>query len=123
MKFAAALSIAILTAAPVLAQDADAPPQKVTKASDFTRRMFQLQPIQRAAAIRSAIAQNGSWCRRVMKLGYQGPHKNLEMWVAKCGPKPIVDYGVFIGPDGSVQVSTCQDLVKVRWPACKGFKR
>ncbi|NIJ07964.1 hypothetical protein FHS31_001574 [Sphingomonas vulcanisoli] len=120
MKFAATLSIALLTAAPLTAQGT--PLAKQPKASDYTRHMLQLQPIQRAAAIRGAIAQSDQWCRRVMKLGYQGPYKNLEMWVAKCGPKPIVDYGVFIGPDGSVQVSTCGDLIKVHWPACKGFK-
>lgn len=121
MKLAAALSIALLAAAPGLTQDA--PLAKQPKASDFTRRMFELRPIQRAAAIRGAIAENDQWCKRVLKLGYQGPYKNLEMWVAQCGPKPIVDYGVFIGPDGSVQVSTCADLIKVRWPACKPIGR
>ncbi|WP_174274337.1 hypothetical protein [Sphingomonas bacterium] len=114
---AAFAAIALLTAGPAAAQDA--PPMPQTKASDFTRRMLTLQPIQRAAAIRGAIAGSDQWCRRVLKLGYQGPYKNLEMWVARCGPKPIVDYGIFIGPDGSVQVSTCGDLVKVRWPACR----
>ena len=120
-RLAAAFSIALLTTTPALTQDA--PLAKQPKASDFTHRMFELRPIQRAAAIRGAITENGQWCKRVTKLGYQGPFKNLEMWVAQCGPKPMVDYGLFIGPDGSVQISTCGDLIKVRWPACKAVGR
>jgi hypothetical protein len=88
-------------------------------AHDFSQRMAALTEIQRYAALRSAVAESNLWCQRVMVAAYQGPHKNLDMWVARCGPKPLVDYGVFIGPDGTAQVSTCADLVKVKWPACR----
>jgi hypothetical protein len=88
-------------------------------AHDYSKRMMALTEIQRFAAVRNAIIENNMWCKRVVALRYQGSHKNLDMWVARCGPKPIADYGVFVGPDGTVQVSTCQDLIRVKWPACQ----
>ena len=48
---------------------------------------------------------------------YQETYKNLEMWVVRCDNR--LDYGAFIGPDGTVQVSGCAYLVTVRWPACR----
>jgi len=88
-------------------------------AHDFSIRMDKLSQIQRYAAIRNAVIETGLACQRVISAGYQGPYKNLDMWVARCGPKPLVDYGMFIGPDGSAQVSSCAELVKVKWPACR----
>lgn len=88
-------------------------------AHDFTLRMQKLTEIQRLAVVRNAINESNFGCAKVMGAAYQGPYKNLDMWVARCGPKPLVDYGVFVGPDGSAQVSTCKDLVRVKWPACK----
>lgn len=110
-RIAIALAMALLPTA-ALAQ------AKMT-AHDYSKQMMALTAIQRYAAIRNAIVENNMWCKRVVGLAYQGPHKNLDMWVARCGPKPLADYGVFIGPDGTAQVSTCADLIKVKWPACR----
>jgi hypothetical protein len=111
-RFSAFVAALGLMAGPALAD-----PQATSH--DFSRRMAGLSEIQRYAAIRNAVVESNMWCQRVMAAGYQGPYKNLDMWVARCGPKPVVDYGVFIGPDGTAQVSTCADLVKVKWPACR----
>ena len=111
MKRFAALLTAALLVAPIAAQQ--------PSAQVYSDRLAKLSDIQRKAAIRNAIIENKQWCRRVEQLAYQGPYKNLVIWVARCGPKPLVDYGVFLGPDGTVQVSTCPDLVRVKWPACR----
>ncbi len=112
----ATLLAALLLPATAIAQT---PAQNAARSHEFSMRMDKLSQIQRYAAIRNAIVENGMWCKRVIGLGYQGPFKNLDMWVARCGPQPVADYGVFVGPDGTVQVSTCGDLVKVKWPACR----
>lgn len=113
------MRIGFLLAAMLLPVVAIAQTPNVPTAHDFSVRMDKLPAIQRYAAIRNAIVENGMWCKRVTGLGYQGPYKNLDMWVARCGPTPVADYGVFVGPDGTVQVSSCGDLVKVKWPACR----
>ena len=92
---------------------------KQPTAHDFSMRMDRLTPIQRYGVLRNAVNESNLKCAKVLAAAYQGPYKNLDMWVARCGPKPIVDYGVFVGPDGSAQVSTCQDLIRVKWPACR----
>ena len=110
-KSLAALSAAILAIAPLAAQ---APSQSAKAYSD---RLAGLSDIQRRAALRRAILDSGETCLRVDKAAYQGTYKNLQMWVARCpGPR---DYGAFIGPDGSVQVSGCAYLRTVKWPACR----
>lgn len=88
-------------------------------AANYGKRLAGLSDIQRKAAVRNGIIESKLWCKRVVALAHQGTYRNLDMWVARCGPKPLVDYGVFLGPDGTVQISTCADLVKVKWPACR----
>ena len=103
--------VALLLATPALAA-----PQL---AKGYSDSLAKLPEIQRRAALRRAVLDSGEWCKRVEGAAYQGPWKNLQMWVARCGPKPIVDYGVFIGPDGTVQVSSCKEIVEMKLPACR----
>ena len=86
-------------------------------AKSYSDQLAALQDIPRRAALRRAILDSGEKCERVEKAGYQGVFKNLEMWVATCTGN--LAYGAFIGPDGTVQVSDCAYLVKVKWPACR----
>ena len=79
--------------------------------------LAKLDDVPRRAALRRAILDSGEKCVRVEKAAYQGPYKNLEMWVASCTGN--LTYGAFIGPDGSVQVSECAYLIKVKWPTCR----
>lgn len=109
MRFSAFLAAALI-AAPVAA----APP---SLAKAYSSRLAALTDIQRRAALRRAILDSGEKCVRVEKAGYQGAYKNLEMWVARC--TGAIDYGAFIGPDGSVQVDGCAHLPLVKWPACR----
>lgn len=122
-----ALFLAVtLLAAPALAQN------NAAAAMDYSNRMSSLTEIQRYAAIRRALQDNGQWCPRVTAAAYQQPVKNLVMWVARCGainkpqptlagtmPKSSADYALFIGPDGTVQAAPCGDLAKMKWPACR----
>ncbi len=86
-------------------------------AKTYSDQLAALQDIPRRAALRRAILDSGEKCARVEKAAYQGPYKNLEMWVATCTGN--LAYGAFIGPDGTVQVSDCAYLVKVKWPVCR----
>ncbi len=47
----------------------------------------------------------------------QGRFKNLVMWTARC--KVGGDYGVFIGPDGTVQVRQCRQMAELKLPVCR----
>ena len=105
----ATLAAAALLAAPLAAQK-PAP-------NAYSDRLAQLTDLQRRAALRRAILDSGEKCVAVDKAALQGPYKNLVMWVARCTGR--LDYGAFIGPDGSVQVSTCAYLLTVKWPACR----
>ena len=110
MKLTAALSAAALLAAPVAAQVGS------QSAKAYSQRLAALTDLQRRGALRRAVIDSGEKCPSVTATAYQGPYKNLEMWVVRCG---TADYGAFIGPDGTVQVSACPYLVTVKWPACR----
>lgn len=122
-----ALLAATLAAAPLAAQAPDA-------AMRYSRQMASLSEIQRYAAIRRAIQDNGLWCPRVTGAAFQQSIKNLAMWVARCDaitqpkktlagtvPKSSETYGFFIGPDGTVQAGQCSEIIKVKWPACRAL--
>ncbi|QJU57529.1 hypothetical protein HL653_06755 [Sphingomonas sp. AP4-R1] len=124
-RLATSLLAAALVSAPLAAQTPDA-------AMGYSRQMASLTEIQRFAAIRRAIQDNGLWCPRVTAAAFQQPIKNLAMWVARCGaitppqktlagtmPKSSETYGIFIGPDGTVQAGQCAEITKVKWPACR----
>ena len=110
LPLAAVLTVA-LAAAPLLAQ------ARSQSAKAYSDRLAGLTDIQRRAALRRAVLDSGERCVRVDKAAYQGTYKNLEMWVARCTGG--LDYGAFIGPDGSVQVSGCAHLAQAKWPACR----
>lgn len=110
-KAVAVLSAAALLATPLAAQ------VRSNSAKAFSDRLAGLTDIQRRGALRGAIMDSGEKCGAVTKAAYQGVYKNLEMWVARCSNN--VSYGAFIGPDGTVQVSSCSYLVSVHWPACR----
>ena len=117
MKLIAILSAAALVATPIAAQ------VKSRSAKYFSDRLAGLTDVQRRGALRRAVLDSREKCVTVTRAAYQGTYKNLEMWVARCSSPDKaganIDYGAFIGPDGTVQVSSCQYLVTVKWPACR----
>jgi hypothetical protein len=108
------VSAAALAAAPVAPIAAQV---RSDTAKAYSDRLKALTDVQRRGALRGAIIDSGEKCGAVTKAAYQGVYKNLEMWVARCSNNQT--YGAFIGPDATVQVSSCPYLVSVHWPACR----
>lgn len=107
MRKLLAILAATAAVAPVVAQ----PP------NPFSDRLQKLDELRRHAVVRRAILDSGESCKRVERVGISGRYKNLVMWSARCTPGG--DYALFIGPDASVQVRSCGDVVKLGLPACR----
>lgn len=103
-------------------QGTSAPPPKqpITVRSDGQDRMHQLNDLNRAIALKRALYDSGAECRRVTQSGYVGEYENTSQWTATCEDKVkrTRDWALFIGPDESVQVRLCEDVVKAGLPAC-----
>ena len=97
------------------------PANPIVVRSEAQDQLHQLDQINLAIAMRRAINDSGTRCRRVTDAGYVQEHGNLSMWTASCDDGR--SWGVFAGPDGSAQVRPCQDLVALKLPACKITKR
>jgi hypothetical protein len=108
MKILAAMLACAVGAAPVLA---------IGVTNDFNDRLRSMSTTQQRATMRRAVLDHNLYCRHIGPVAYQVPYKNLQMWVVKCDKGAA--YGAFIGPDGSVQVRSCADLVTFKMPACK----
>jgi hypothetical protein len=102
-----ALLAAVISSAPASAQPAN----------PYSDRLQKLDDLQRRSVLRRAILDAGEPCKRVDAAGISGRYKNLVMWSARCTPKG--DYGVYIGPDASVQVRPCEDARKLGLPPCR----
>jgi len=78
------------------------------------------QPRQPIVALRRAIFEAGSACQRVTRSGYVGEYENTSFWTATCEDKfgRIRDWALFVGPDESVQVRLCEDVVKAGLQPC-----
>ena len=103
-------------------QGTSAPPPKqpITVRSDGQNRMHQLNDLNRAIALKRALYDSKAECRRVTQSGYVGEYENTSQWTATCEDKfkRTRDWALFIGPDESVQVRLCEDVVKAGLPAC-----
>ena len=117
-------SITLLMLFPLAAcdQGTSAPPpkQSITVRSAGQDKMHQLDDMNRAIALKRAIYDSDAECRRVTKSGYVGEYENTSQWTATCEDKfkRTRDWALFIGPDESVQVRLCEDVVKAGLPAC-----
>jgi len=92
-------------------------PAAAQPANPFSDRLQKLTQLQRHSVLRRAILDSGETCKRVDRAAVSGRYKNLTMWTARCTAGG--DYGVFIGPDSSVQVRPCGDLGKLGLPLCR----
>ena len=93
-------------------------PIKVTGSEQ--QELHQASDLNRAIALKRAIYDSGYACQRVVRSGYVGDYKNLEMWMTSCADGR--DWAVFIGPDGSAQVRDCKDVVGIGLPQCTAIK-
>jgi hypothetical protein len=98
-----------------------APPTKpIEVRSEGQNRMHQLNELNRAIALKRALHDSKADCRLVTRSGYVGEHENMSQWTATCEDKfkRTRDWALFIGPDDSVQVRLCADVVAAGLPAC-----
>ena len=96
------------------------PSQPIVVRSAGQDKLHQLDDLNRAIALKRAIYAAGSDCRRVTQSGYVGEYENTSYWTATCEDKfgRARDWALFVGPDESVQVRLCADVVKAGLQPC-----
>ena len=96
------------------------PSQPIVVRSEGQDRLHQLDDLNRAIALKRAIYAAGSDCRRVTQSGYVGEYENTSYWTATCEDQfgRARDWALFVGPDESVQVRLCEDVVKAGLQPC-----
>jgi len=116
------LSILLMLVPLAACGEATAPPAKqpISVRSDGQNRLHQLNELNRAIALKRALYASGAECRLVTRSGYVGEYENTSYWTATCEDKfkRNRDWALFVGPDESVQVRLCDDVVKAGLPAC-----
>ena len=96
------------------------PSQPIVVRSEGQDRLHQLDDLNRAIALKRAIYESGADCRRVTESGYVGEYENTSYWTATCEDQSgrSRDWALFVGPDESVQVRLCEDVVKAGLQPC-----
>jgi hypothetical protein len=116
----AALAAALAVAGCGDGDQSQSPVRPIKVTGNEQQELHQASDLNRAIALKRAIYDSGYKCQRVVRSGYVGDYKNLEMWMASCADGR--DWAVFIGPDGSAQVRDCRDVAGIGLPQCKGIK-
>ena len=114
-------SAALLISASLLASCASeeaAPPLQndIMVRSAAQQRLFDLNDLDRAIALKRAISDQGLRCERIESTGFVTRYKDMDMWTATCGDDR--QWALFVGANDSVQVRLCADNEKVGLPAC-----
>jgi hypothetical protein len=105
-----------------LAAVAASPLQAVKIANPASDQLMKLTDLQRRGALRGALLDSGYSCPRVERAAMQGPWKNMIMWRAQCSITDArFDYGIFVGPDASIQARPCGEMAELKLPACRPF--
>jgi hypothetical protein len=100
--------------------DNPAPPplqNEIKVRSEAQQRLFDLNDLDRAIALKRAIADQGLRCARIVSTGYVSRYKDMDLWTATCNDNR--QWALFIAADDSVQVRLCDDNQKIGLPACK----
>lgn len=99
--------------------DNPAPPLQndIMVRSEAQQRLFDLNDLDRAIALKRAIADQGLRCARIISTGYVTRYRDMDMWSATC--EDDRQWALFIAANDSVQVRLCNDNEKVGLPACK----
>jgi hypothetical protein len=115
----AALLISVLLLASCGESSNPAPPLQndIMVRSDAQQRLFDLNDLDRAIALKRAIADQGLRCARIVSTGYVTRYRDMDMWSATCDDDR--QWALFIAANDSVQVRLCDDNEKVGLPACK----
>ena len=84
--------------------------------SDAQQKLFDLNDLDRAIALKRAIADQGLRCSQIVSTGYVTRFRDMDMWTASCSDER--QWALFIGANDSVQVRLCADNEKVGLPVC-----
>ena len=119
MLRSAALMIATCCLAACGSSEQAAPPLQndIMVRSDAQQQLFDLDDLNRAIALKRAIADQGLRCSQIVSTGYVTRFRDMDMWTATCSDDR--QWALFIGANDSVQVRLCTDNEKVGLPACK----
>ena len=114
-------SAALLISAGLLAScggEEAAPPVQndVVVRSDAQQRLFDLNDLDRAIAMKRAIADQGLSCGQIVSTGFVTRYRDMDMWTAICNDDR--QWALFIGANDSVQVRLCTDNEQIGLPAC-----
>ncbi len=85
--------------------------------SDAQQKLFDLNDLDRAIALKRAISDQGLRCGQIVTTGYVTRFRDMDMWSATCSDDR--QWALFIGANDSVQVRLCADNEKVGLPPCK----
>ena len=96
-----------------------APPvqNEVIVRSEAQQQLFNLSDLNRAIALKRAIADQGLRCSQIVSTGYVTRYKDMDVWTATCNDDRV--WSLFVGANDSVQVRLCDDNEKIGLPACK----
>ena len=84
--------------------------------SDSQQKLFDLNDLDRAIALKRAISDQGLRCGQIVSTGYVTRFKDMDMWTATCSDDR--QWALFLGANDSVQVRLCVDNEKIGLPAC-----
>lgn len=113
-------SLLIGAALLLAACDSGGPPTRtksIIAANPYQEKLAALGELDRSLALRRAVQDTGGRCKRIDMSAYQGMYKSLHMWTARCSDGN--DWGVFIAPNGDVQVRSCAHLKQLGLPECR----
>ena len=118
VRNAALLISAILLASCSGGGDESAPPLQndIMVRSDAQQRLFDSNDLDRAIALKRAIADQGLRCSQIVSTGYVTRYKDMDMWTATCSDDR--QWALFVGANDSVQVRLCTDNEQIGLPAC-----
>lgn len=117
MRFAALMIPAALLGACDGGNPAEPPLQNdIMVRSDAQQKLFDLNDLDRAIALKRAIADQGLRCSQIVSTGYVTRFRDMDMWSATCSDDR--QWALFVGANDSVQVRLCADNEKVGLPAC-----
>jgi hypothetical protein len=91
--------------------------RSIAPANPYQEKLAGLSELNRSLALRRAVQDTGEPCKRIDTSAYQGLYKSLHMWTARCSGGQ--DWGLFIAPNGDVQVRSCAHLKQLGLPECK----
>ena len=84
--------------------------------SEAQQRLFDLNDLDRAIALKRAISAQGLRCERIVSTGYVTRFKDMDMWTATCSDDR--QWALFVAANDSVQARLCADNVQIGLPAC-----